>query len=87
MHWLLVLVAIGVTIGVFVCLFDHAVMIASAIFGSYYFMRGWSLMLGGYPNELSVAIAASNNDLMKIDSHFYIYLSVFFVGAALSLLH
>jgi len=49
--WLtLMLSAIGVAM---ICIhfFDHAVIIGSSIIGSYFFFRGLSAFLGGYPNE------------------------------------
>lgn len=45
-----------------ICLifYDFAVILGSALWGSYLFMRGISIIAGGWPNEIQVFMNASN---------------------------
>lgn len=43
--------------------FDHAVIIGSAIGGSYALIRGLSMLLGGYPSEFLLYTNYQNNTL------------------------
>ena len=63
MNWIIVLVVLMITATVFFVLYDSAIILASTIFGSYFFIRGLSLFFGGYPTELSIAIAAHNAEI------------------------
>ena len=62
-------------------LFDHAIIIATSVIGSYTFIRGISFYAGGYPDEFDLAnnVAAGNWD--AIPSTFYAYMAGFFVAS------
>lgn len=50
----------------YIVLFDHMVILTSAIFGAYIFIRGISMFTGGYVNEFTVVLATSNGDIGEI---------------------
>ena len=45
---------------------DHMVIVASAIFGSYLFIRGITCYTGGYVDELTLILASQNSDLSEL---------------------
>ena len=57
------------------CFFDAVVILATAFSGSYLFVRGFSLYIGGYPNEFTLAAALNSGTIDSIDAWFYLYLA------------
>lgn len=55
--------------------FETVVISATAFSGSYLFVRGFSLYIGGYPNEFTLAEALKSGALQTIDPWFYLYLA------------
>lgn len=45
---------------------DYMIIITSAIFGSYIFIRGISLYAGGYVDEFTVILTSGNGDLGEV---------------------
>jgi hypothetical protein len=73
-------ISLGVIAGILsIFLFNHAIVIATSIAGSYAFIRGISLYAGGYPNELELVDMIKYNGWGSIDPRFYGYLAVFVV--------
>ena len=77
--WVFV-VLMGAAFGVLgFLLFNHAIIISTAIIGSYAFMRGISLYAGGYPNEMMIIELIKNGQLTNFPTSFWIYFSGFIV--------
>lgn len=73
-------ISLGVIAGILsIFLFNHAIVIATSIVGSYAFIRGISLYAGGYPNELELVDMIKYNGWESIDPRFYGYLAGFVV--------
>lgn len=64
--------------------FDHAVIIGSAVIGSYFFFRGLSSYLGGWPNEFVLYQNYTNGKMSEMPVSFYVYGSIMVVTAAAS---
>jgi|LauGreDrversion4_2_1035121.scaffolds.fasta_scaffold285829_1 hypothetical protein len=62
-------------------MFNHAVIISTAIIGSYGIIRGISLYAGGFPNEMLIIEQIKNGQLTDFDNAFYGYLAGFVVLA------
>jgi hypothetical protein len=77
--WIFV-VLMGVIAGVLgFFLYNHAIIIATSIIGSYIFVRGISLYAGGFPNEMVIIEMIKNGQIANFDNSFYIYLAGFVV--------
>jgi len=75
--------AIGVAM-ICVHFFDHAVIVGSSIIGSYFFFRGLSSFLGGYPNEFELYQQYINGKSRELPVSFYMYSSIMVVTAGCS---
>lgn len=64
-------------------LFNHAVIFATSIVGSYAFIRGISLYAGGYPNEMQLIDMIKYQGLAGIDPRFYGYMAGFVVATTI----
>lgn len=75
--------AIGVAM---ICIhfFDEAVIIGSAVIGSYFFFRGISAFLGGYPNEFEIYQNYTNGTPKAMPVSFYMYTAIMVVTAGAS---
>ena len=47
----------------YIILFDYMVIVTSAIFGAYIFVRGISMFTGGYVDEYTIILASQNSEL------------------------
>lgn len=80
-------ISLGVIAGILsIFLFNHAIVIATSIAGSYCFIRGISMYAGGYPNEMELIQMLKYNGLSSIDPRFYGYLAGFIVGAIICII-
>jgi hypothetical protein len=59
--------------------YNHVIIIGTSFTGSYLFIRGFSLYIGGFPNEFEIAKALSNGSVDSIDPWFYLYLAVIII--------
>jgi len=57
------------------CFYYHAVILATAFVGSYFFVRGISLYVGGFPNEWALMEQIKSGAISHIDYWFYLYLT------------
>jgi hypothetical protein len=77
-------IGLAITTGILsLFLFNHAVVLATAIVGSYAFIRGISLYAGGYPDEMQLIQMIKYNNLGGIDPRFYGYMAGFIVASIL----
>lgn len=60
-------------------LFDYAIIVATAIIGSYGFIRGISFYAGGYPDEFDLVNNLEIQNWDAIPSTFYAYFAVWIV--------
>lgn len=65
--------------------FEHAIIISTAILGSYFLIRGISFYAGHYYNEFQIAQLAKEGLIDQIDPWFWAYVGGFFVWGLLSL--
>ena len=82
--WLtLMFSAIGVAM---ICIhfFDYAVIVGSSVIGSYFFFRGLSAFLGGYPNEFEIYQNYTNGTPKAMPVSFYLYTAIMVVTAGAS---
>lgn len=63
-------------------LFWHAIIIATSIIGSYGLIRGISMYLGGFPDEMELYYLLKMGKLDSVPYQFYIYM-IFFVLVAI----
>ncbi len=68
-----------------VFLFDLAVIFGTAIAGAYLFVRGFSCLFGGYPNEFIVYSEFYDERLSEISTTFYMYVVVMMLLAVVSI--
>lgn len=76
LQWAVVAIT-GLTCAI-VCifLFDHAVIITSAIFGAYALIRGVSMYAGGFTNEFEIIMATNNGEIGELTTMMWIYLAL-----------
>lgn len=67
-------------------IFDHALIISTAIVGSYGFVRGISLYAGRYPNEFTLVELIQKGLISQIDPIFYAYLAGILVMAIIGMI-
>jgi hypothetical protein len=67
-------------------LFDHAIIISTAIVGSYAFIRGISFYAGGYPSELELIQIIKYDGWGSIDKRFYGYMSGFILATIICII-
>ena len=65
---------------------DHAIIIATALLGSYLLVRGSSLVIGGYPNEFTVYQEIKDGNTSSFSWEFIVYLIVMALLAVLSII-
>ena len=65
---------------------DHAIIIATAILGSYLLVRGCSLVIGGYPNEFTVYSEVKAGNTSSFSWQFILYLIFMAAFAVLSII-
>lgn len=75
-------IGMGILFGILsIFLFDHAIIFATAIVGSYAFIRGISFYAGGYPSEFELVQIIKYDGWGSIDKRFYGYLAGFVVAS------
>jgi hypothetical protein len=73
----------------YLCLryFDSAVTIATSLLGSYFFYRGLSHWIGGYPNEFLIySKSYTNGKIKEMPYSFHLYVAVILITAGASYL-
>mmetsp|Transcript_38415 Transcript_38415/g.52160 ORF Transcript_38415/g.52160 Transcript_38415/m.52160 type:complete len:119 (+) Transcript_38415:867-1223(+) len=83
-YWItcIILALVGIIIA---CrLFKHAVIISTAIVGSYLLIRGISFYAGHYYTVSELTIMAQSNSLDRIDPWFWLYLVAFILWFTMS---
>jgi hypothetical protein len=84
LFWI-VICACGLAAGVLSCFLYVIVAIAStSLAGSYALVRGVSIFIGHFPNELTIIQEIKNGIIPKTDWHFWAYLACVLVLAILS---
>lgn len=73
------LCAIVAAILVFVA-YNHAIILSTSLVGSYFFVRGFSLYIGGFPNEYTFLKQIENGTLSAEPWSFYVYLACIIAG-------
>jgi len=66
-------------------LFDHAVIITSAIFGAYALIRGVSMYAGGFINEFEIIMATNNGEIGELSFLMCIYIGLILLIACCSM--
>ena len=69
----------------YIAIYDHMVIVTSAIFGAYILVRGLSMYFGGYVNEFTVVLATQNGDLGEIRWTMFLYWAFMILLAAISI--
>jgi len=83
--WVLMAV-FGITLGILSFFwYNYIVIICTSIFGSYLFVRGLSLMAGGYPNEFTIYERMNSHDIDSVPGTFYAYVAGMVVVCALGI--
>ena len=70
-----------------VVFFDYAAIVSSSIIGSYLSIRGLSLAVGGYPNEILIYNSLVDNKFFSQNSSLFLYLLVMIVLATVTTMH
>ena len=84
--WIVIVVFAGVCAVVSFFVYDHALIISTAIIGAYGFVRGISLFAGHYPNEFTIISLIEKGLFKNIDPIFYAYLAGMIVVAVIGLI-
>lgn len=76
-------VVLGVILGGLLTfyLFEHTLIVGSAIFGGYALMRGLSVFIGGFPNEILLYSEIEAARKISMPTLFYVYLALYIVFA------
>ena len=83
--WILMAV-FGITFGVLSFFwYNYIVIICTSILGSYLFVRGIALMLGGYPNEFTIYERIRAHDIGAVPGTFYAYMVGMLVACAVGI--
>ena len=56
----------------------YSVTHGTALFGSYVFMHGWALLFGGLPDEVEIFPRLQQQDRIKLEGDFSVYLTILF---------
>ena len=48
-------------------------MLGTSFIGSYLFVRGWSLIIGGWPSEISIFVGLRSGEHLVLTWSFYVY--------------
>ena len=76
--WLVIVGIFGLIGGFLTFKFSGKIIILSTSFiGSYFFVRGWSLIIGGWPSEYVVWNHLKTGSELNLQWPFYVYLSIF----------
>lgn len=54
--------------------YNHSIILATSLIGSYFFVRGISFYVGGFPNEYLLTKQLRNGVLVAEPWTFYVYL-------------
>jgi len=73
--WILLVAFALIFAGLSFVLYDHALIISTALVGSYAFVRGISFYAGRYPNEFTIINMIESGLITHIDPVFYGYLA------------
>lgn len=76
-------VILGIVIGGLLTfyLFEHTLIVGSAVFGGYALMRGLSVFIGGFPNEILLYSEIEAARKIHMPTLFYVYLALYIVFA------
>mmetsp|Transcript_37908 Transcript_37908/g.46177 ORF Transcript_37908/g.46177 Transcript_37908/m.46177 type:complete len:253 (-) Transcript_37908:214-972(-) len=69
---------------IYTLLFDHMIIVTSAVFGSYILVRAITMYTGGYVNEFEVILAASNGDLGLVRWTTFLFWALMIIVAIVS---
>jgi len=75
-----------VAAGLAFCFFFPAIIIATSLTGSYFFVRGISLYAGGYPNEFDLIKQLENGSIPNMEWYVYVYfvfIVIFAIGGTI----
>mmetsp|Transcript_34926 Transcript_34926/g.33970 ORF Transcript_34926/g.33970 Transcript_34926/m.33970 type:complete len:107 (+) Transcript_34926:208-528(+) len=76
-----------VLIGILCMLFfDYAIIVFSAILGSYLLVRGLSFFIGGYPSEILIIMDFQNGSVSELGLSFLAYFLAMIVIATTSII-
>ena len=67
-------------------LYDHMIIISTAIVGSYLFVRGISMYAGGFPGEVTLINDLKMKNTSNIDPTFYAYMVGFVLASIFSII-
>lgn len=74
------LVLLGITAAVLATkLFNHALIIGTSIAGAYAMVRGFSLIVGGFPDEMELYYLIKMGQFERLNPVFYIFFAVFII--------
>ena len=59
--------------------YEYVLIFSTAILGSYFFIRGISLLAGGFPSEMDLLEQIKNGTLVEIPWTFYLYFAFIFL--------
>ena len=80
-------ISCGVITGVLnLFLFNHAVILATSVAGSYLFIRGISMYAGGFPSEFEIADMIKYGQMPHMDARFYGYMAGFIVSSLICII-
>lgn len=84
LFWVVNIACAGIAAILGFVLFDHAVTFGTSFMGSYFFMKGISVMAGGMPSIYVVMKALKNDDITSFDAAFYGYFAGIIVMTVLA---
>ena len=59
-------------------------MLGTSFIGSYLFVRGWSIIFGGWPSEISIFVGLRSGEHLVLTWSFYVYFVVTLVLFAIT---
>jgi uncharacterized membrane protein HdeD (DUF308 family) len=74
LFWVINMSCALVAAGLCFCFFFQAIIVSTSLAGSYIFIRGISLYVGGFPNEFDLIEQLKAGSIPHISYWFYLYL-------------
>jgi len=84
--WVTVSVLALVFGGLSFLVYEHAVIFGTSIVGSYMFIRGISLLAGGFPNEYTLIDDIKSGHMSGVGWKFYVYMASMLIAAVVGII-
>ena len=72
--WAVLVALFGLASGSLMTKFDdEIILLGTSLIGSFLFVRGWSLIFGGWPSEITIFVSLTSGEHLVLTWSFYLY--------------